>query len=200
MITIGLTGSIGMGKSTTAGFFRQLGVRVHDSDAAVHAIYNGPSAQTIEAMFPGVLVDGKVDRSRLGAIVLGKPSAMRQLEGIIHPLVGDDRLRFLAGARARGERIVVVDIPLLFEIGGDSQVDVVLVASAPLSVQRARVLSRPGMTVERFESILEKQIPDHVKRARAHCVVDTGSGLEFAALQVQSLVRALSSLQVAGER
>ena len=178
MIVVGLTGSIGMGKTTTANIFRGYGVCVHDSDAAVHAIYNGPRSQLIEEMFPGVCVDGRVDRTRLASRVLGDRVAMRRLEEAIHPLVGSDRARFLEECEMRGERVAVVDVPLLLEIGGEVAVDVVVVVSAPGPIQRARVLARPGMTVEKFEAISSKQTPDPVKRARAHCVINTGLGIE----------------------
>jgi dephospho-CoA kinase len=194
MITVGLTGSIGMGKSTTANMFRRAGFSVHDSDAAVHAIYRGPNVTRIEALFPGVVVDGQVDRVRLAAQVLNNPERMRSLEALVHPLVGQDREDFLAVARARGDRLAVVDIPLLFEIQGTTAVDVVVVVSAPLEVQRARVLSRPGMTAGRFDAIIAKQAPDLEKRKGAHWVIDTSRGVENAEFQLRRLIEAIGSM------
>ena len=195
MIVIGLTGSIGMGKSITANVFRGLGVRVHDSDAAVHAIYRGAEALKVDMMFPGVLVDGAVDREALSNRVLNDQQAMKSLENLIHPLVVEDRDRFVQLARDCVDPLIVLDIPLLFEIGGVSAVDVVVVVTAPLAVQKARVLARPGMTVERFEAIVAKQLPDSLKRKAAHYVVDTSSGLRTAKQQVCRLLHALSSHQ-----
>ena len=194
MITVGLTGSIGMGKSTTANMFRRAGFSVHDSDAAVHAIYRGPNVTRIEALFPGVVVDGQVDRVRLAAQVLNNPERMRSLEALVHPLVGQDREDFLAVARARGDRLAVVDIPLLFEIQGTTAVDVVVVVSAPLEVQRARVLSRPGMTAGRFDAIIAKQAPDLEKRKGAHWVIDTSRGVENAEFQLRRFIEAIGSI------
>jgi len=188
---IGLTGSIGMGKSTTAAMFRAEGVPVHDADAAVHALYAGPAAALIEAAFPGTVRGGTVDRALLGARVLGDTEALLRLEGIVHPLVREAEARFLAGARAAGATLAVLDVPLLLETGGEGRCDAVLVVTAPPDVQRARVLARPGMTVERFETILGKQMPDGEKRARAHFLVDTGAGLPAARRQVGDIVRAL---------
>lgn len=192
MILIGLTGSIGMGKSTTAGMFAAFGVPVHDADAAVHALYRGAAAPLIEASFPGTVRDGVVDRPALSKIVLADPAALKRLEAIVHPLVRQAEADFLARARAAGRRMVVLDIPLLFETGRDRAVDVVVVASCDAAIQRERVLARPGMTVERFEAILSKQVSDETKRAGAHFVVDTGDGLEPARRRVADLVRALS--------
>lgn len=195
MVVIGLTGSIGMGKSTTANIFRSFGLLVHDSDAVVHAAYGGAGAAKIDAMFPGVLVDGAVDRAALSKRVLGNPTALRRLESFIHPVVGEDRDRFIREARERFDHAVVLDIPLLFEIGGVAAVDVVVVVSAPIELQKSRVLARPGMTLERFEEIVANQIPDSTKRKSAHFVVDTGSGLPAAEVQVRSLLKALWAFQ-----
>lgn len=190
MITIGLTGSIGMGKSTTAAMFAEAGVPVYDADAEVHALYapGGAAVAPIEAAFPGVVKDGAVDRTALGARVLGHPEALKQLEAIVHPLVGRSRIGFFRDAEARGADIVVLDIPLLFETGGEKNVDAVVVVSAPPELQRERVLARPGMTAEKFEAILAKQMRDADKRARADFVVDTGGGLEAARKQVAEII------------
>lgn len=192
MRVVGLTGSIGMGKSTTAGFFRELGVPVHDADAAVHALYAGAAAPLIEAAFPGATVDGVVDRAKLGPQVIGRPEAMAKLEAIVHPLVREAEAQFLAKARAAGHGLAVIDVPLLLETGGAERCDVVVVASAPAEVQRARVLSRPGMSEDKFNAILAKQMPDAEKRRRAHYVIDTGRGFEAARRQTRDLVRMLA--------
>lgn len=192
MLVLALTGSIGMGKSTTAGFFRELGVPVHDADAAVHRLYSGEAVPLIEAAFPGTTTDGHVDREKLGAAVIGRPDAMKRLEAIVHPLVGRAERDFRSRAAAAGHQLVVLDIPLLFETGGETRVDAVVVVSAPKSVQRERVLARPGMTPEKLDGILARQIPDPDKRRRAHFVVDTGHGLEAARRQVASVVKALA--------
>jgi dephospho-CoA kinase len=193
MLRIGLTGSIGMGKSTTAGFFRDMGVPVHDADAAVHALYAGPAVAAVEAAFPGSTVDGKVDRARLGPMVVGKPEAMKRLEAIIHPLVRAHEIAFVEEARSAGHKAVVLDIPLLFETGGDARVDLVVVASCPPAEQRRRVLARPGMTEERFAAILAAQMPDAEKRRRADVVIETGEGLEAARQQVRALLDRIAS-------
>ena len=194
MIVVGLTGSIGMGKSTTAAMFRQRGVPVHDSDATVHHLYAGEAAPLIEAAFPGVVAGGIVNRLKLSERVLGKPDAMRQLEAIVHPLVRDAEALFLRQATAARFPVAVLDIPLLFETGGEARVDVVVVVSAPASVQRERVLARPGMTEERFAQILSRQMPDEEKRKRAHFVVDTGHGMRHAQVQIHGILRALASM------
>lgn len=192
MWILGLTGSIGMGKSATARMFRALGVPVHDADAAVHALYRGAAVAPVEAAFPGVARDGAIDRAALGARVLGDPEAMARLEAIVHPLVHAEEQAFLARARASGARLVVLDIPLLFETGGVGRTHAVAVVSAPKDVQRARVLARQGMTEDKFETILAKQMPDAEKRRRAHFVIDTGRGFAAAEHQVEGIVRALS--------
>ena len=183
---LGLTGSIGMGKSATAGIFRRLGVPVHDADAAVHRLYRGRAAPLVEKAFPGTVIDGAVDRGRLGAAVLGDPARMRELEAIVHPLVREEEEAFLE--RAALAAIAVLDIPLLFETGGEARCDAVLVVTAPASVQRERVLARPGMSEEKFQSILSKQMPDAEKRARAHFLVDTSRGFISAEAQVRSVL------------
>jgi dephospho-CoA kinase len=187
---LGLTGSIGMGKSATAGIFRRLGVPLHDADAAVHRLYGGRAAPLVEKAFPGTVIDGAVDRGRLGAAVLGDPARMRELEAIVHPLVREEEEAFLE--RAALAAIAVLDIPLLFETGGEARCDAVLVVTAPASVQRERVLARPGMTEEKFQSILSKQMPDAEKRARAHFLVDTSRGFISAEAQVRSVLACLA--------
>ncbi len=194
MLVLGLTGSVGMGKSTTAGFFREAGAPVHDADAAVHRLYAGEAVPLIEAAFPGTTAGGKVDRGKLAARVLDDPAALKKLEGIVHPLVHASEERFLAEAQARGEKVVVLDIPLLFETGGEERVDAVVVVSAPPDVQRARVLERPGMTAEKFEAILANQLPDAEKRRRADFVVDTSQGFEAARAQVRAVLDAVATI------
>ncbi|MCV0394648.1 MAG: dephospho-CoA kinase [Rhizobiaceae bacterium] len=193
MIVLGLTGSIGMGKSTTARMFAEAGVPVHDADAAVHRIQNGPALEAIAAAFPGVVVGGRVDRDRLGKAVFGRPEALRRLEAILHPLVRADSDAFLARHREGGTPVVLLDIPLLFETGGRDRVDKVVVVSAPADVQRERVMARPGMTAERFEAILSRQTPDAEKRARADFVIDTSRGLREARRQVRAILHELEN-------
>ena len=199
MIVLGLTGSIGMGKSTTATLFREAGVPVHDADASVHALYAGEAVPLVEAAFPGTTRDGVVDRPALSARVLGDDVAMRRLEAIVHPLVRAAERRFLDEAAAAGRPVVVLDVPLLFETGAADRVDALVVVTAPSDVQRARVLARPGMTVERFEQILARQMPDAEKRARAHFVIDTGRGLEPARRQVADVIRAAAGMMGKGK-
>jgi dephospho-CoA kinase len=188
---LGLTGSIGMGKSATADVFRQLGVPVHDADATVHALYRGRAAPLIDKAFPGAVADGVVDRASLGAAVFDKPERMRELEAIVHPLVRDEEEAFLRKVSVLAP-VAVLDIPLLFETGGEARCDAVLVTTAPPSVQRERVLARPGMTEEKFNAILAKQMPDAQKRARAHFVVDTGRGFASAEAQARSILACLA--------
>lgn len=194
MLVIGLTGSIGMGKSTTAGLFREAGVPVDDADAAVHALYAGRAAPLIEARFPGVTANGVVDRQKLSAAVLGKPEALRDLERIVHPLVREEREAFLRAAAASGARAVVLDIPLLLEGRPERLVDLVLVVSAPEPVQKARVLARLGMTPEKLEAILARQMPDQEKRRRAHHVIDTSRGVDAARKDVRDFLRAAAGM------
>jgi dephospho-CoA kinase len=193
MFILGLTGSIGMGKSATATFFREAGVPVHDSDAAVHRLYAGEAVAPVEAAFPGVTVDGKIDRAKLAAQILGKPDAIKRLEAIVHPLVRGVTQRFIAENAAKGARVVLLDVPLLFETGGEKNTDAVVVVSAPPDVQRARVLARPGMTAEKLDALLARQMPDAEKRARAHFVVDTSRGFDSARAQVHGILRAIAS-------
>ncbi len=194
MFILGLTGSIGMGKSTTANFFREAGVPVHDSDAVVHKLYEGDAVAPVEAAFPGVTVDGRIDRAKLGEKLVGNPEAIKRLEGIVHPLVRAVSERFVAEQRARGARMIALDIPLLFETGGEKRVDAVVVVSAPAEVQRARVLSRPGMTAEKLDVLLKRQMSDAEKRARAHFIVDSSRSFDSARAQVHAIVRAVAAL------
>lgn len=193
MIVVGLTGSIGMGKSTTAKMFAEAGVPVHDSDEAVHRLYSGAAVPLVEAAFPGVTIDGRIDRNLLGQLVIGNSDAIRKLEGIVHPLVRADADAFLARNRAAGAKLAVLDIPLLFETGGRDRVDKVVVVSAPADIQRARVLARPGMTPEKFEAILARQVPDAEKRRLADFVVDTGAGMEAARHSVKQIIEVLTA-------
>jgi dephospho-CoA kinase len=194
MFILGLTGSLGMGKSTTARFFAEEGVPVHDADAVVHQLYEGEAVAAIEAAFPGTIVDGKVDRTRLAGRVLNDAGALARLEAIVHPLVNAAERRLLAQADAAGVKVAVLDIPLLFETGGDRRVDAVVVVTAPSELQRQRVLARPGMTVEKLEAILAKQMPDAEKRRRADFIVDTSQGLEAARAQVRAILAAVAKM------
>jgi len=194
MFILGLTGSIGMGKSTTANFFREAGVPVHDSDAVVHQLYEGDAVAPVEAAFPGVTVDGRIDRTRLAAKLVGNPEAIKKLESIVHPLVRSVSEMFIAEQRARGARAIVLDIPLLFETGGEKRVDAVVVVSAPADVQRARVLGRPGMSAEKLDALLKRQMSDEEKRARAHFIVDSSRSFDSARAQVHAILRAVAAL------
>lgn len=192
MIVLGLTGSIGMGKSTTAKMFSEAGVPVHDSDEAVHRLYAGKAAPLVEAAFPGTVSDGVVDRVALSRHVLGNPEALRKLEAIIHPLVRADAEAFLARHRQQNAPLAVLDIPLLFETGGRNRVDKVVVVTAQADIQRDRVLSRPGMTEEKFAAILGKQVPDAEKRSKADFIIDTGQGIEPARQAVSRIIAELT--------
>jgi dephospho-CoA kinase len=194
MFILGLTGSIGMGKSTAAKFFAEEGVPVHDADAAVHRLYEGEAVAPIEAAFPGSTANGKVDREKLGRQVVGKPDAIKRLEDIVHPLVRQSEKRFLAEAEQNGASIVVLDIPLLYETGGEQRCDAVVVVSASSETQRQRVLGRPGMTEEKFAGLLAKQIPDDEKRRRADFVVDSSHGLESAHAQVREILDRVANM------
>jgi dephospho-CoA kinase len=193
MFILGLTGSIGMGKSTTAAFFAEAGVPVHDSDAAVHRLYEGEAVAPVEAEFPGVAVDGRIDRAKLAAQLIGKPDAIKRLEAIVHPLVRAATQRFTQAQAAKGARVILLDIPLLFETGGEKNFDAIVVVSSPPAVQRARVLARPGMTAEKLDALLARQMPDAEKRARAHFVVDTSRSFDSARAQVHGILRAIAS-------
>ncbi|WP_448954581.1 dephospho-CoA kinase [Labrys neptuniae] len=190
---LGLTGSIGMGKSATAAMFRARGVPVHDADATVHHLYAGPAVAAVEAAFPGVSVNGAIDRARLGRQVFGNAEAMRRLEAIVHPLVHEAEQAFLAQARQAGAPLAVLDIPLLYETGGERRCQAVAVVSAPADIQRERVLARPGMDEERLAVILARQMPDVEKRRRAQFVIDTSRGFDFAQAQVDAIIASLSS-------
>jgi dephospho-CoA kinase len=194
VIVIGLTGSIGMGKTTTAGLFREEGAPVWSADGAVHDLYaaGGAAVAPVRAAFPGVVEDGVVDRTRLSASLAADPDAFVRLEAIVHPLVAHDRTLFLQRVRREGAKVAVLDVPLLFEVGADSLADVVVVASAPEQVQRERVLARPGMDETRLAALLERQLPDAHKRARAHFVIDTSLGLEAAREQVRAVLAAIA--------
>lgn len=191
MIVIGLTGSIGMGKTTTADLFRQAGLPVFDADATVHALYEGPLAADIEVAFPGTTREGRVDRARLAERLSGDNGAFRRLEAIVHPAVRRAEDDFLARSRAAGASAVVLDIPLLFETSRQGDVDKTVVVSAPAEVQRARVLSRPGMTEEKFQALLARQMPDAEKRARADFVIPSGDGIAAARASVEAFLRQL---------
>jgi dephospho-CoA kinase len=194
MFVLGLTGSIAMGKSTAARFFADEGVPVHDADATVHRLYEGEATAAIEAAFPGTTADGKVDRSKLAAKVVGDPAALKRLESIVHPLVQAAEVKFLAQAEAAGAKVAVLDIPLLFETGGDKRVDAVVVMTAPPEVQRARILKRDGMSIDKLEALMARQMPDAEKRRRADFVVDTSG--EFAAThaQLREILRTVTTM------
>jgi dephospho-CoA kinase len=191
LIVLGLTGSIGMGKSTTARMFAEEGIPVHDADETVHSLYAGPAARLVEQEFPGTVVNGVVDRKRLSAAVLDKPEALRRLGKIIHPLVRADADAFVERHRAAGTRLIVLDIPLLFETGGTDRVDSILVVTASPEVQRQRVMSRPGMTESKFAAILANQVADREKRRNADFVIDTGAGVEAARQEVRKIISTL---------
>lgn len=186
-----LTGSLGMGKSTAARFFAEAGVPVHDSDAAVHALYEGEAAPAIEQAFPGSTAAGKVDRAKLAGMVLNDSAALARLEAIVHPLVTRSREKFLAEAQAEGAAVVVFDVPLLFETGVDKGCDAVVVVSAPPEMQRRRAFNRPGMTEEKFAAIVGKQMPDAEKRRRADFIVDSSQDFDHARAQVRDILRAV---------
>ena len=190
-----LTGSLGMGKSTAAKFFAECGVPVHDSDAVVHALYEGEAVPLIERAFPGSALDGKVDRKALGGMVLNDEAALARLEAIIHPLVTASRQKFLSEAAARGAPVVVVDIPLLFETEAESRCDAVVVVSAPAEMQRARAFGRPGMTEEKFAVLLAKQIPDAEKRRRADFVVDSSQEFDHTRAQIRDILKNVATMR-----
>jgi dephospho-CoA kinase len=188
MLILGLTGSIGMGKSTTAKLFAEAGVPVYDADAAVHQLYEGEAAPAIEAAFPGTTAAGKVDRAKLSADVVHDPAAMRRLEEIVHPMLGASRQKFFDDAEAAGVPVVVVDVPLLFETGGEKRVDAVVVVTTSPELQRERVLARGMMDEEKFNSILARQLPDAEKRKRADFVVDTSHGLDPVRARIRDIL------------
>jgi len=191
MILIGLSGSIGMGKSATSKMFRESGIPVYDADAAVHRLYSGAAVGPVGALFPSAIVDGRVDRAILSKLVLADKSALRRLEEVVHPLVGADRQAFLSNCRAQGAKACILDVPLLFETGGDRNVDVIVVVSTSPEEQERRVLARPDMTVEKFHAIRSKQMSDTDKKKRAHFVIDSGRGFDYARRQVTDFLLAL---------
>ena len=188
MIILGLTGSIGMGKSTTAKLFAEAGVPVYDADATVHMLYEGEAVPAIEAAFPGTTADGKVDRARLSARVVHDPAAIRKLEQIVHPMLGASRQKFLHDAEASGAPVAVVDVPLLYETGGEKRVDAVVVVTTTPELQRQRILARDNMTSEKLDAILARQLPDAEKRRRADFVVDTSDGLDAVRLRIRDIL------------
>ncbi|GEC56004.1 dephospho-CoA kinase [Bradyrhizobium japonicum] len=188
MLILGLTGSIGMGKSTTAKLFMEAGVPVYDADAAVHQLYEGEAAPAIEAAFPGTTAGGKVDRAKLSARVVHDPAAMKQLEQIVHPMLGASRQKFFADAEAAGHPVVVVDVPLLFETGGEKRVDAVVVVTTSPELQRERVLARGTMDAAKLDAIIAKQMPDSEKRKRADFIVDTSHGLDPVQARIRDIL------------
>jgi dephospho-CoA kinase len=188
MIVLGLTGSIGMGKSTTAKLFAEAGVPVYDADATVHMLYEGEAAPAIEAAFPGTTADGKVDRNKLSARVVHDPAAIKRLEQIVHPMLGASRQKFLDDAERSGAPVVVVDVPLLFETGGEKRVDAVVVVTTTPEIQRQRILARDNMTSEKLDAILARQLPDAEKRRRADFVVDTSDGTDPVRLRIRDIL------------
>src|ERR1700726_902460 len=188
MIILGLTGSIGMGKSTTAKLFAEAGVPVYDADAAVHRLYEGEAVAVIETAFPGTTVNGRVDRDRLSAQVVHDPAAIKRLEQIVHPMLGASRQKFLDDAEASGAPVAVVDVPLLFETGGEKRVDAVVVVTTSPEIQRQRILARENMTGEKLDAILARQLPDAEKRKRADFVVDTSHGLDPVRARIRDIL------------
>jgi dephospho-CoA kinase len=189
-----LTGSLGMGKTTAARYFAEAGVPVHDSDAVVHALYEGKAVSAIEQAFPGSTAEGKVDRAKLAAMVLNDRAALARLEAIVHPLVSESTDEFLADAKAKNASVVVLDVPLLFETDTHRRCDATVVVSAPAEIQRQRVLERPGMTEEKFSAILSKQLPDAEKRRRADFIVDSSKDFDHARAQVHDILRRVAKM------
>jgi dephospho-CoA kinase len=189
-----LTGSLGMGKSTAAKFFAAAGMPVHDSDAVVHALYEGEAVPLIETAFPGSTTDGKIDRGKLAAMVLNDNAALARLEAIVHPLVFASREKFLVAARARGAAVVVLDVPLLFETGADCLCDAVVVVSAPADIQRRRALERPGMTEDKFAAILRQQMPDAEKRRRADFILDSSQSFDHTRTQIADILQRVATM------
>lgn len=189
MLLLGLTGSIGMGKSTTAKLFEEAGVPVYDADATVHKVYEGEAAPAVEAAFPGSTVDGKVDRQKLSAMVVNNADAMKQLETIVHPMLRSHQLKFLGDAEKAGAPVAVLDIPLLYETGGEKRVDAVVVVTTTPEIQRERILARENMTHDKLDAILARQLPDAEKRKRADFVVDTSHGLDPVRQRIGDILR-----------
>jgi dephospho-CoA kinase len=200
VVVIGLTGSIGMGKTATARLFAEAGAPVHDADATVHRLYAGEAASLVEAAFPGVSTAAGIDRGELAKRVVGDAAALKRLEAIVHPLVRREEVRFLDEAERAGAAVAVLDIPLLFETGSERRVDAVVVVTAPPDMQRARAFARPGMTEEKFQGLLGKQLPDAEKRRHADFVVDTSKGFDFARAQVHAILQAASELPIRRDR
>jgi dephospho-CoA kinase len=196
MVVIGLTGSLGMGKTTTLRFFAEAGVPVFDADETVHRLYAGEAAALIEAAFPGTTGNDGVDRAKLAQAAVGEAAALSRLEAIVHPLVRREEQRFLEAARSAGAKVAVLDIPLLFETGADARVDAVVVVSAPAEIQRARAFERPGMTQEKFQALIAKQMSDEEKRRRADFVVDSSQGKDYARAQVHAILRRAEILPI----
>ncbi|MEO8666966.1 MAG: dephospho-CoA kinase [Bauldia sp.] len=192
MFVLGLTGSAAMGKSTVAAMFAGEGTAVFDADAAVHRLYSGGAVEPVRAAFPAAIVNGAVDRAKLSEIAFADPTALKRLEAIVHPLVRGEETRLRARAVAEGRRLLVLDIPLLFETGGEARVDAVAVVSAPEEMQRKRLLSRPGMTEEKLAGILRRQLPDAEKRRRAHFIIDTSGALAATRRQLRDVLRAIA--------
>jgi dephospho-CoA kinase len=188
MLILGLTGSIGMGKSTTAKLFTEAGVPVYDADATVHRIYESEAAPAIEAAFPGTTINGKVDRARLSERVMHDPAAIRQLEAIVHPMLRSHHQKFLEEAERSGAPVALVDVPLLYETGGETRVDAVVVVTASPEIQRERILARENMTAEKLDAILARQLPDAEKRKRADFVVDTSHGLDPVRARIRDIL------------
>ena len=195
MIVLGLTGSIGMGKSTTAKLFVEAGVPVYDADATVHKIYEGEAVAAVEAVFPGTTSNGKVDRQKLSAIVIKDPIAMKRLEQLVHPMLRAHQEKFLRDAERDGSAVAVLDIPLLFESGGDKRVDAVIVVTTSPEVQRARILERDNMTPEKLDVVLSRQMPDAEKRMRADFIVDTSHGLDPVRIRIREIVNEAAKMQ-----
>jgi dephospho-CoA kinase len=193
MIVIGLTGSIGMGKSTTAAMFAAEGIPVNDADAVVHDLYRSDAVEPVGAAFPGSVRDGIVDRAELGRQLALRTDGFRRLEAIVHPLVRAREKQFLEMQTAAGADLVLLDIPLLFETGGEKRVDTVVVVTCDPQIQRQRVLARPGMTEEKFRLILDRQVPDQEKRSRADFIIDTGDGMDAAKTRVRQIIELLRS-------
>jgi dephospho-CoA kinase len=200
MVVLGLTGSAAMGKSATAEMFKAEGIPIFDADAEVHRLYEDEAAAAIEAAFPRVTVDGRVDRERLSATVVNDPDALKRLEAVVHPLVRAAEEKFRAGARAKGAKVVVLNTPLLFETGGDKRVDAVVVVTAPGEVQRARLFARPNMTEEKFRAMLARQVPDSEKRRRADFLIDTSHGFDAARAEVRSILKSIAERGVPGRK
>jgi dephospho-CoA kinase len=198
MIVLGLTGSIGMGKSTTANLFAEAGVPVYDADAAVHRLYEGEAVPAIEAAFPGTTANGKVDRNKLSTRVVHDAAAMKRLENIVHPMVGASRQRFLQEAEQSGAKVAVIDVPLLFETGGEKRVDAVVVVTTTPELQRERIMARPNMTGEKLDAILARQMPDAEKRKRAHFIVDTSHGLDPVRARIRDILAEAAKMSPRG--